>query len=211
MTVHVFLGAGFDSNCFLVTGDRPILVDTGTGAYHRRLVRAIMEASFGKVHSIVLTHRHFDHTGGAAQMAAEMGAEVLMHELDAPAVRSGSSEDTAATMFGRRMEPVEVRGLKGGEVLDTGEHKLQVIHSPGHTEGGLCLFDAERGRLISGDTVFASGVGRWDLPTGNRDALVRSIRALAELRPTELYPGHGPVAMGKAQACIEEALDYLGE
>ena len=208
----MFPGTGYDSNVYLITGNRPMLVDAGTGDHLRHLVRDLSDfIDVREVDTIVLTHRHYDHVGGAAQLQKACDAKVLMHQFDAAPVIEGSSSGTEARMFRRNMDPVTVSTLEGGEVLDTGEHKLQIIHCPGHTIGGISLFDTEGRNLISGDTVFAGGVGRWDLPTGDRTALVESVKRLAALRPVNLFPGHGPCAQGDAEAYLEEALDYLGE
>lgn len=186
------------------------MVDTGTG---ERLARTIERARkfFGpsQVQAIVLTHRHYDHVGGAAEISAALNAPVLAHHLDAPPIREGSAQGTEALMFGCRMKGVEVRDLAGDEVLSTGDHNLNVIHTPGHTIGGISLHDSANKLLISGDTVFAGGVGRWDLPTGDREQLIASVRSLHALKPLDLYPGHGPCALGDAGDRIEEALRIL--
>lgn len=212
MTVHMFPGQGFDCNVFLLTGDEPIVVDAGTGAYVERTLRSITTAlGRDKVSKIVLTHRHYDHVGGAAALSAALGARVLIHALDAPPVREGSASGTEAIMFGESLAPLDVEELRGGEVLSTGEHDLQVIHTPGHTAGGISIFDARHRALLSGDTVFAGGVGRWDLATGSRRDLVASVKKLQALEPLDLYPGHGASVKGNAGEQIVEALRYLGE
>jgi len=206
-------GAGYDSNCYLVSGERPgPRWIPAHGAAHSELICSIASvAEVEKVRTIILTHRHYDHVGGVFRLAQELGAEVVMHELDAPPVREGSAEGTSADLFGSKVSPLPVRDVREGDVIDTGEHRLTILHTPGHTIGGMCLYEAETGILISGDTIFAGGVGRWDLPTGNRGELVRSIRRLAELTLTDLYPGHGPCAQGDAEQKIDEAIEYLGE
>jgi glyoxylase-like metal-dependent hydrolase (beta-lactamase superfamily II) len=212
MTVHMLPGAGYDCNIFIVTGDRPIVVDAGTGERHSRTVERIGKViGDRRVEAIVLTHRHYDHVGGAAALSKVLEAPVYAHQDDAGPLQEGSARGTEALMFSRHMDRVEVRPLQGGEMFSTGEHDLKVVHTPGHTTGGISLYDEAKGILISGDTVFAGGVGRWDLATGDREALAASVRSLLALGPVDLYPGHGPVAIGDASEQIKGALRILGE
>jgi hydroxyacylglutathione hydrolase len=212
MAVHMLPGAGYDCNIFIVTGNHPVVVDAGTGERHARTVERITKVvGDRRVQAIVLTHRHFDHVGGAAALSVALDAPVYAHEEDAGPLQQGSAKGTEAIMFSQRMDKVDVRPLKGGETFSTGEHDLRVVHTPGHTTGGISLYDKEKRILISGDTVFAGGVGRWDLATGDREELVVSIRSLLALAPVDLYPGHGPAAIGDASQQIEGALRILGE
>ncbi|MDW5562948.1 MAG: MBL fold metallo-hydrolase [Methanomassiliicoccus sp.] len=205
-------GSGYDCNVFIITGSRPMVVDAGTGDNLPRMVNKVRKVIGGsKVQAIVLTHRHFDHVGGAAALAKELDAPLYAHQDDAEVIREGSTKGTEALMFQRRMEAASVQNLKGGETFSTGDHDLKVIHTPGHTAGGICLYDQEHKILLSGDTVFAGGVGRWDLATGNLSDLTASVRSLLALQPADLYPGHGPCALGDAHMQIIEALRYLGE
>lgn len=212
MAVHMLPGSGYDSNVFIVTGTKPVVVDAGTGENHSRTVERIRKViGSNKVQAILLTHRHFDHVGGAAALARDLDAPLFAHQDDAEVIREGSSKGTEALMFQHRMEAASVQNLIGGETFSTGEHDLQVIHTPGHTAGGISLYDREHKILLSGDTVFAGGVGRWDLATGNQGALAASVRSLLALEPVDLYPGHGPCVIGDARLHIRDALRYLGE
>jgi glyoxylase-like metal-dependent hydrolase (beta-lactamase superfamily II) len=205
-------GVGHDSNIFLVTGENPVLVDAGTGMHTRKVLEGLARVAPDCMpKTIVLTHRHFDHVGGAHELSVHFGAEVVMHEKDAQSIEDGDARSTAASMFGCQLKPVKVRRVKEGDVLSTGDHDMQVLHTPGHTIGSMCLFEGSSGILISGDTVFASGVGRWDLPTGNRADLERSVKMLLSKEPKHLFPGHGDILQDRAMESIEESLIMLGE
>lgn len=212
MSVICLPGSGWSSNIYLVKGEEPFLVDTGAGDDTERVLRMLKKnADTGRVRRIVLTHRHPDHVGGAALLKEELSAEVFIHELDAPALTKASEADKQAELFGTAPEPIEVTPFSEGEVISTGDREFRVLHTPGHTIGSVSLFDEADGSLISGDTVFVGGYGRWDFPTGSYDDLVRSIRRLSELRAVDLYPGHGPTAIGAAGEQIVCALRYLGD
>lgn len=212
MSIQYLPGKGYDSNIYVVTGSDPILVDTGTGRHSPALLAKIASlADLKKLRRIVLTHRHYDHVGGAAFFSGELEAEIFIHQEDAQAVTQADSRGTMADAFGEHLEPIEVSSLKGGEMISTGEHDLKVIHTPGHSAGSICLFEERDKGLISGDTVFVDGVGRWDLPSGDYATLVRSVKTLYELAPANIYPGHGPCGVGNGKEQIAEALSYLGE
>jgi len=203
---------GFDSNMFLVTGEDPIIVDTGTGMGIARVMRELSGfENLNAVKRILLTHGHLDHVGGAAELKKRLSAEVSIHELDAPMIRDSDAWERQLRMFGMEAEPTDVGTFAGGDVFSTGEHDFEVIHTPGHTAGSVSLFDRSTGTLISGDTVFVGGVGRWDLPTGNYRDLVKSVKRLMELDAVDLYPGHGPCAHGDARERIAGAFRYLGD
>jgi hydroxyacylglutathione hydrolase len=202
----------FDSNIYLLTGENPILVDAGTGMHHREILKWLSySVKKNRIERIVLTHRHFDHTGGVAALAKELGAEVLIHHEDAGPVRDGDSRQTLANMFGVSSQPVKVTELHGDEMLSTGSSKFEVVFTPGHTAGSISLWENDKKVLISGDTVFVGGVGRWDLPSGNFEQLRGSVQKLLSLAPQEIYPGHGDFCQSGVREIISEALKYLGE
>ena len=213
MSIHLIRPhTWFDSNIYIVSGERPLLVDCGTGiGVDETLLQMEKVLNGQKVATIVLTHRHFDHVGGAWRIQLEYGSKVLMLPEEAKPIREGDSESTLGLQFGGKIMPIEVEDAFEGMTISTGDHEFEVIRTPGHTIGSLVLFEPSTGILISGDTVFAGGVGRWDLPTGDREQLVSSLRKLLEMGPKDLYPGHGPMAEGNATEQIENALRSLGE
>ena len=212
MAIHTLLGKGFDCNVFLVTGNHPFIVDTGSGESDARIQRWLKPILNGaKLDSIILTHRHFDHIGGVASLKRNHDANVLIHRDDAEAVRNADPEETGAVIFGAPICPIEVNELLGTETISSGENSFKVIHTPGHSAGSICLYEKESSSLICGDTVFKDGVGRWDLPSGHFNSLLSSVRALKHLKIRNIYPGHGPCALGDGEEAVERAMTYLGE
>ncbi|MCX9010506.1 MAG: MBL fold metallo-hydrolase [Candidatus Methanoperedens sp.] len=174
----------YDANAYLV--DRSILIDVGMGAGSvvSELRRYIQP---GELKTIILTHCHYDHTGGAGEVAKTFGAKIAIHKDDAPLI--GNTLASASSMFGEKAPSIVPDILlKGGEFFG----ELEVIHTPGHTPGGICLYGAGEKVLFSGDTVFQDGgFGRTDLFGGSTAQLVRSIERLSRLDVRAMYPGHG--------------------
>jgi glyoxylase-like metal-dependent hydrolase (beta-lactamase superfamily II) len=177
-----------DTNCWLVDdgeGGPLLVVDPADEA------QVILESLGGAtVEAVVLTHGHFDHLAAVAEVLRATGSTLLVHEADAPNITSAAG--TGGAMFGFDVvSPPAERVLKEGDGISFGTASLEVLHTPGHTPGSICLYAP--GHLISGDTLFAGSVGRTDFPDGDMSAMRRSIARLAGLPDeTRVYPGHGP-------------------
>lgn len=138
---------------------------------------------------IVSTHRHWDHIGDNAAVADATGAQIAAHVLD----RHGIEHPTATLAPFPIPPSVPAVDLAEGSRIKFGEIELEVLHTPGHTEGSVCLLARSADRLFSGDTLFAGGWGRTDLPGGSADQLVESLTRLARLADSlQVLPGHGP-------------------
>lgn len=191
VTVRAFSGGAFAQNGYLVvcTGTRRgILVDPGGGV--EGMLTAV-EAEGVAVESIVLTHAHLDHVDGVARAKRETDAPILMHADDEPVYRSALEQ---AQVFGVRIEtppPVD-RHLTDGAPVRFGDCELRVRHTPGHSPGHVILVGD--GYALVGDCVFAGSIGRTDLPGGDFQQLMKSIRTHILTLPDEttLYSGHGP-------------------
>jgi glyoxylase-like metal-dependent hydrolase (beta-lactamase superfamily II) len=142
---------------------------------------------------IVITHAHIDHVGGAMKLKAATGAPILMNQNDYALLKM---LDLQAAWIGMRPPGVVQidEAVEQGRVLKIGNISSNVIHTPGHTEGSICLYFPAEQRLIAGDTLFAGSIGRTDLPGGSMEKIMRSLhtQVLALPDETEVIPGHGP-------------------
>lgn len=182
------------ANCWIVwdADDGPaVVIDPGGDA---ELIVAELDGR--DLAYIILTHGHFDHLGGAEELRST-GAQLAVHRDDATRVMNDVGTGGVMFGFGSHVTGAPDIVLTDGQVLRVGALRLEILHTPGHTEGGICVLASEPGateELFSGDTLFAGSVGRTDFPGGDSRALSRSIaEKLAPLAPeTVVHPGHGP-------------------
>lgn len=195
MPVEWINGTGYLSNSYIYGS---VLVDAGASPM-------MLEPFRDDIKTIVLTHCHYDHIAYVKEIRDMCGAEVCIHGLDAPGLIEPSIN--LSMMFGERGPNIvpDIILSEGDEIGG-----LTVIHTPGHTPGGISLYNADEMVLFSGDTVFADGgFGRYDFPGGNLEQLKNSIERLSELDVEGLYPGHGnPVFSGGGKR-IESSLRIL--
>ena len=167
-----------------------VVVDPGDDA--DRILAQVQQRGLA-ISAIINTHGHFDHVGANRQLTQATGAPLYIHQADAPMLERVAK---TAAMYGLPGEnsPQPDRLLEDGMLIEFGTHRLQVIHTPGHTQGGCCLYLEAENKLIAGDTLFADGVGRTDLPGGSHQQLVESIKTRLFTLPdqVQVYPGHGP-------------------
>lgn len=189
----------YDANAYLVDGT--ILVDVGIdGGYI--ISELEKHIKLENLETIILTHCHYDHSAGSGAVAEFTGAKIAIHKDDAPLLTSAQA--SASLLFGNKAPDVlpDIL-LKGGEFFG----ELEVIHTPGHTPGGICLYSREAKILFSGDTVFPDGsFGRTDLYGGNASRLIESIKKLTLLEVEVVYPGHGYVIKNNAREQIKMSL-----
>ncbi len=139
---------------------------------------------------IIATHGHPDHVCGNRKLHEATGASIIMHETDAAYFEQPETESYFSMLGLEASPPTDIK-VKEGDVIKIGEEELQVIHTPGHTPGGMCLYNAPD--LITGDTLFVGGIGRTDFPGGSYKELIDSLKEKVIVLPDEtvVWPGHG--------------------
>jgi glyoxylase-like metal-dependent hydrolase (beta-lactamase superfamily II) len=187
----VAVGA-FQANCYILgceSTKEGLVIDPGSEP--KRILDMVARMGL-KVTTIVNTHAHVDHIGANLEVKNATGADLLIHEADEPYMKSSLKNLTLLSPFSAKPGQPD-RLLKDGDSVFVGQEiSLEVIHTPGHTPGGICLYGD--GILFTGDTLFSGSIGRTDLPGGNLETLIASIREKLLTLPedTLVYPGHGP-------------------
>ncbi|MFC1478569.1 MBL fold metallo-hydrolase [Candidatus Margulisiibacteriota bacterium] len=171
-----------ETNCYIVADPDTLdamVIDPG---HNEERILPVITANKLKVLYIVNTHGHYDHVGANGPVQQATGAPILMHHEDIPVLETMRS-------WGRVDSPPPGAELFEGQVLEVGSLRFTVIHTPGHSPGGVSL--AGEGVVFSGDTLFAGCVGRYDLPGSSKEALKNSLEKLMQLPDeTIVYPGH---------------------
>lgn len=191
MRIYKIDGRGYECNKYLIVGRKNILVDPGMPEGFLPTVERI-EGIVKDIDLIINTHCHYDHTGGDYLFQEHFNAPVVIHDLEVEALRRGSDVTLASLFHSKMVPPGEIVPL--GEVVEELRRcDIEVVETPGHTRGSISLICGDY--LITGDTLFAHGVGRWDFPTGDLEALKSSLlklqRIIQERGISEILPGHG--------------------
>lgn len=188
---HVVSG-GYASNCYIIgceeTKEAAVVDPGGDGD----IIVSILQAAGLTAKYIINTHGHIDHIAGNADVKEKTGALILIHTQDKEMLTE-AKRNLSGFMGARIVSPPADKELNEGDIISIGTTvDLEVLHTPGHTLGGICL---KTGNIvITGDTLFAGSIGRSDFPGGNHGTLINSIKEklLALDDETEVYPGHGP-------------------
>jgi len=193
--IHKVLPVGpLQCNCSIIgdeTTHEAMVIDPGDDIED---ILAIINQNKLKVKQIVITHAHIDHVGGAMKLRAQTGAPILLNQNDLALLKM---LDVQANWVGMQSPgKVEIEAdLKHDQTLEAGSLSANVLHTPGHTEGSVCLYFPAEKLLIAGDTLFARSIGRTDLPGGSFEKIIRSLhdRVLTLPDETVVIPGHGPM------------------
>ncbi|MCU0847487.1 MAG: MBL fold metallo-hydrolase [Spirochaetes bacterium] len=175
--------------CYLVTDEgskKAVLIDP---AGDHDLIFEKIEARGAVVQWVINTHGHFDHTSGNEYVIARTGAGLMIHEADVSKLGSLTNRFFSRTIGGKKSPGPSV-ALNGGDTVQFGSERLSVMHTPGHSEGSICLYSP--GNVFTGDTLFTEGMGRTDLMDGSYDKIMDSIvnKILTLPDDTVIWPGH---------------------
>ena len=200
-TIKTFVFNPFQENTYLIYDETKecIIVDAGCyTADEQNELAAFINQNNLTVRQIVNTHGHVDHVLGNAFVKTQYKASIAANPEDYSLMQSASAH---AIMYGLTIDDVPGIdiNLNHGDTIRFGETSLKVIHTPGHSQGGICLLSEADNFVLSGDTLFRSSIGRTDLHGGDYDQLINSIetKLLTLSSETKVYPGHGePTTIG---------------
>lgn len=197
MKIEHYVVGVVGTNCYFAINEQTkecIIIDPGDEA--ARLAEKIQAGGYTPA-AILLTHAHFDHIMGVDALAGQYGIPVYVHADDADMLQQ--PEVNCGAMIGTRASAKADKQVHDGDTVNLAGMEIQVLHTPGHTPGGVCYYFPQEGVVFSGDTLFCESVGRTDLPGGSMSQLVRSVREKLFKLPdlTIVYPGHGePTKIG---------------
>jgi len=186
MIIKLFVVGGLETNCYLLGCTKTkeaLIIDPG---FNRKteadtILKEIQRHGL-HLRFIVNTHGHHDHISGNGAIKEATGASILIHEYDAPLLRGSSA-----------VSPPADKKLHDGDIVKVGKVKLKVLHTPGHTQGSICLLGEKV--VFTGDTLFAGSIGRTDMPDSSDEAIQGSLKRLITLPDyLKVYPGHGPAS-----------------
>ncbi len=199
MKIRIFPLGPVETNAFLVIEkEGALLVDAPQGAYET--IGKVLEESGLNLEGLLLTHGHWDHTTDAFRFQRD-GIPLYGHADDRELFENPAVMEPFS-IPGVPMEPVRIdHWVSDGDVLDLLGERIEVRHVPGHCPGNVLFYLPDEGACLSGDALFAGGIGRFDLPGGDFAVLEKSIRQKIYTLPdeTEVFPGHGPVTTVRAE------------
>ncbi len=197
-TLHV---GDFSMNCYLVENTesrRLVIVDPGADA-----PRIFAAVGGRKPEAVLLTHGHYDHIGAVDAVCARYGIPLYMHPADAPKLTDPVQNVSDAFGCDVRVSTAPLP-VADNQVLSLAGMKITVLHTPGHSKGGVCYLLPENAGLLCGDTLFDGSYGRYDFADGDFSELKNSLRRILYLRPRMVaYPGHGPTTFAGRDGATE--------
>lgn len=187
---------GDATNCYIIQDKKTketMVIDPAGGVEE---IAEMLDILSAKLKYIYLTHCHGDHTGGVNELKQKYGGQVIIERKEAENILDSNKNLTSYFGFNKTNIEIDAR-VDDEDLLHLGDLELKVIHTPGHTSGGSCIYCQKENMLFSGDTLFRGTWGRTDLPTGDFEDIIGSITKKLMLLPDEtiVYPGHGKSTM----------------
>ena len=185
-----------ETNCYIIQDEKTketMVIDPG-GEVNK--ISEMLDTLNANVKYILLTHCHGDHIGGVKELKEKYGGKILIHIEDEPGLKDPEVNLADYVGIGTIVLEADSR-LNDNDLIHIGDIEFKVIHTPGHTKGGICLYQEKEKILFSGDTMFRGTWGRTDLPTSSFEAIIKSIteRIMTLPEDTIVYPGHGKSTM----------------
>ncbi len=211
MILKAFACGPFATNAIVIaceTTRRAAIIDPSPGSHTP--VSQFLKQHDLVVDKILLTHSHLDHTADLAAFKNSTQAPIYIHPLDAPNIVKPGSDGLPVFLPVPPCPPDHL--LADGQDISIGNLAFKVIHTPGHSPGGVCFYCASENLLISGDTLFKGSIGNISFPTAEPDKMWTSLDRLATLPPaTHVYPGHGPSTTIGAEHWLPRAREMFGD
>ena len=181
------------TNCYIVGCEETMTAAVVDPSWNGKGIVAAAEEQGYEITHILLTHAHFDHVGGLAELKAATNAPIYIHAEALPMLEQAVM---SAAFFNVKIQapPPPDEMLQEGQIIKVGNLQLQVLFTPGHAPGHVCFYIADHHVLLDGDVLFQQSIGRTDLPGGDYDLLMKSIREKVLVLPdeTHILSGHGP-------------------
>lgn len=206
--IFQFRSKGPDCHVYLIKGHgKNVLIDTGSAANYANLELCLAEVGLTPqdIHLIILTHEHYDHTGACPRFFER--TVIVAHALAANKIELQDEFVTMAKYMdaGAGHFRADI-WLEADTILDLGNYRLHILHTPGHCSGCICIYEPDHELLFSGDTVLTGGTLSGIMESGSISDYIKSLRRLSHLRLEEMYPGHGRIST-HPQEDLEKALE----
>ncbi|MFZ5943329.1 MAG: MBL fold metallo-hydrolase [Bacillota bacterium] len=207
MKIKTLIVGPIETNCYIAYCPKTkegVVIDPGDDG--EKIIEAINSLNIS-IKYIINTHGHHDHIKANAQVKNGTQAPILIHVNDAPML-TDPNKNLSFYMGEKASLPKADRELKDGDVIELSSFSFKVLHTPGHTTGGICLYCEAEKKCFTGDTLFKGSVGRTDLPGGNYKTLMTSLQEKLVVLPHDvaIYPGHGPDSSVREEKAVNPFL-----
>lgn len=209
MIIKTFPSGPFETNAYVIgcpATKQAVIIDPAQGS-SKPVIAFLSENDLTPI-IILITHSHWDHIIDTAILKNHFNIPVCIHALDRPNLEKPGSDRLPCPIPYEGVVPNRL--LQEGDEVNVGNIRFKVIHTPGHSPGGVCFYCADEGVLISGDTLFRGSIGNLSLPTANAELMWQSLAKLSKLPPeTIAYPGHGPSTTIGREPWLARAKDHF--